>query len=258
MPLQKISGPQPPPPGYAISLTFNPELFRIIAYVALIIILATGWYLTKYYVHVEPTSTAIYHMFGFNHACNWIDHEPSRTVSAMLLPFWEIPYLLYVFFNFLRINDAYREGKTPKYVFVVSTMLLPIKLLFTASFRIVFVWSPEVSFLMHYLPYIGFQILLCMTAVENVLYFNSVGSLPFNNNRFLAVGYLVLLFAVTVATIGLGLSAALGVINIAGDPVLRMVTETIARTYTILAIPTPLILSVLEYKKSPKHTLTFA
>lgn len=245
-------------PSYAISLTFNPEILRIISYIALIIMLGAGYYLTDNFSQVEPTSTAIYHIFGFNHACNLLDHEPSRTVSAMLLPLWEIPFLLYVFFNFLRINDAYRENKTPKYVFIVAAIFLPLELLFTAWFRIVFVWSPEVSFLMHYIPYIGFQILMCLTAFENVLYFDSVKALPFNNNRVLAIGYLVTLVTVTVVYVYMGLSAALGYMDIANTPALRTTAEILSRIYTVLIIPVPLVLSWLEYRKSPKHTFTFA
>src|SRR4028119_1241427 len=97
--------------NYAFSLTFNPEILRIIAYVALITILLVGAFLTETLVDVDPHPTAIYKLFGFNHSCNWLDHEPSRTVSAMLLPLWEVPFLFYIIFNFLRIQDAYRENK---------------------------------------------------------------------------------------------------------------------------------------------------
>ncbi len=69
----------------------------------------TGYLLTSFFVHGDPTQTAIHRLLGFNHSCNVIDHEPSRTVSAMLWPFWEIPFFLYVVFNFLRVNDAYRN-----------------------------------------------------------------------------------------------------------------------------------------------------
>ena len=245
--------------NYAFTLAFNPELFRIISYVAVIIMFAVGYVLTSEFAHVDPTETAIYHLFGFNHSCNLLDHEPSRTVSAMLLPFWEIPFLLYVVFNFLRINDAYREQKIQKYIFVIAAIFFPIEILLTVWFRIVFVWSPEVSFLNHYLPYIGFQLLLFLTAFENVLYFDAIKALPFNN-RSLAIGYLVVLFTVTALCILFGMSVALGqpildTINNAGQ---RLFFQSLSDFYFILAVPLPLFLSWVEYKRSPNHTLSFA
>lgn len=245
-------------PNYAFTLTFNPEILRIIAYIALILMLVVGSILTETWVDVDPHDTAIYKLFGFNHACNVLDYEPSRTVSAMLLPFWEIPFLLYVIFNFLRVQDAFREQKAPRYTFWVAAIFLPFEILLTVWFRIVFVWSPEVSFLNHYLPYVGFQILLCLVAVENVLYFDAVKALPFNNSRALAFGYLSLLFGVTFLCVLFGLSVALGypILDLVNNEGQRIFFQALSKFYFILAIPFPLFLSCLEVKRSPKHRLS--
>lgn len=244
--------------NYAFTLRFNPEILRIISYIALIIMLFMGYILTETLVKVDPQTTAIYKLFGFNHACNLLDHEPSRTVSAMLLPFWEVPFLLYVVFNFLRIQDAYRENKAPRYTFIIAGILLPIEILLVVWFRIVFVWSPEVNFLNHYIPYVGFQILLFLTAFENVLYFYAMKALPFNNNRQLAVGYLILLFVVTFLYVLIGLSVGLGhpILDLINNEGQRKFFQSLASLYTVLAIPVPLFLSWLELKRSPKHTLS--
>lgn len=246
-------------PNYSFSLTFNPEILRIISYVALIIILATGAIITETIVEVDPTTTAIYKLFGFNHSCNWLDHEPSRTVSAMLLPLWEVPFLFYVIFNFLRIQDAYKENKAPLYTYLVSIIFLPIQIALTVWFRIVFVWSPEVNFLYHYLPYIGFQFLLFMIAFENALYFYAMKALPLKNNKFLAIGYLVLLLAVTVAYTVIGLSCAFGhpLLDLVNDPQQRFLFRSLTNFYTVLVLPVPIILSILELKRSPEHKLSF-
>ena len=246
-------------PNYKFSMRFNPEWLRTFSYIALIIMLAAGYFLTENFSHVDPETTAIYHLFGFNHACNMLDHEPSRTVSAMLLPFWEVPFLLYVVFNFLRIQDAYKENKAPKYTWLVAGIFLPIQILLTVWFRIVFVWSPEVNFLNHYLPYIGFQFLLFLTAFENVLYFDAMKALPFNN-RAIARGYLIALFVLTVLYTIFGLSIALGhpVLDSLNNPTHRIILRSISMLYTIMAIPVPLMLSLMEMKKSPKHELSFA
>ncbi len=247
-------------PNYALSLTFNPEILRIVAYVGLIFMFLVGLILTETLVAIEPHDTAIYRLFGFNHSCNLLDHEPSRTVSAMLLPFWEIPFVLYVIFNFLRINDAYRERRVPRYAFVAAAAFFPVELLLIVWFRIVFVWSPEVSFLAHYLPYVGFQLLLFLVAFENALYFHAVKALPFNNNRTVAVGYMLLLSTVTFLCILFGMSVALeapilDTVNSAGQ---RLFFRSLSNLYFVLAVPVPLTLSWLEMKRSPTHTLSFA
>lgn len=245
-------------PNYSFSLEFNPEILRIIAYISLITLLVIGYVLTNTVVDVDPETTVIYKIFGFNHACNVIDHEPSRTVSAMLLPFWEVPFLLYVIFNFLRIQDAYRENRAPRYTFLIALYFLPLEILLTVWFRIVFVWSPEVNFLNHYLPYVGFQILLFLVAFENFLYFYAMKALPFRNNRSIALGYLSLLLLVTFLYVVIGLSLGLGypLLEPTTNSTHRAFIQTLANLYTFLVLPVPLCLSFLEMKRSPKHTLT--
>ncbi|BAZ80268.1 hypothetical protein PN497_22290 [Sphaerospermopsis kisseleviana CS-549] len=245
--------------NYSFSLTFNPEVLRLISYVALTIILLTGAILTAKFVDVDPHTTAIYKLFGFNHSCNLLDHEPSRTVSAMLLPLWEVPFLFYVIFNFLRIQDAYKEKKVPLYAYIVSAIFLPIEILLTVWFRIVFVWSPEVNFLYHYLPYIGFQFLLFLVAFENALYFYAMKALPFKNSRLMALIYLLVLFVVTVGYTVIGLSSAFGhpILDLVNDPGQRLFFKSLTQFYTVLVFPIPMILSVFELKRSPKHKLSF-
>jgi hypothetical protein len=246
-------------PNYSFKLTFNPEILRIISYIALILILVVGNVLTEKFVTVDPHTTAIYKLFGFNHACNALDHEPSRTVSAMLLPLWEVPFIFYVIFNFLRIQDAYREKKVPQYTYILAAVLLPIELLLTVWFRIVFVWNPEVNFLNHYIPYIGFQVLLFLVAFENILYFYAVKALPFKNNAIIAVGYLLLLLVVTVLYVGIGLASALGhpILDLINNDGQREFFKSLASFYSILVVPVPLIASIIELKRSPQHTLSF-
>ena len=246
-------------PNYAFSLTFNPEILRLTAYFGLIFTMAVGAIWTATVVKVDPHTTAIYKLFGFNHLCNVLDHEPSRTITAMIWPLWEVPFLLYVIFNFLRIQDAYREKKAPGYTFFVAAIFLPIEILLTLWVRIIYVWSPEVNFLNHYLPYISLQVLLFLVAFENALYFYAMKSLPFKNNRKIGIGYIVLLFVVTALYILVGMSVALGhpVLDLANDPGQRQLFRTLTNVYSVLVIPIPIIVSVLELKRSPNHKLSF-
>ena len=247
--------------NYAFSLEFNPEILRVTAYISLIFMLLVGIIVTQRWVDIDPTTTVIYQLFGFNHTCNVLDHEPSRTIAAMLLPFWEIPFVLYIIFNFLRIKDAYYENHAPRSIFLISAIFLPIKLLLTVWFRVVFVRPPvsEELFLGHYLPYVGFQLLLCLVAFENILYFYSVKALPFNNSRSLAFAYLILLLLVTGTCISVGLSVALGhpILDLTGNATQRTIFRAIAGLYMLLSIPAPLCFSFLEMRRSPRHKLSF-
>ena len=219
----------------------------------------TGYLLTSFFVHGDPTQTAIHRLLGFNHSCNVIDHEPSRTVSAMLWPFWEIPFFLYVVFNFLRVNDAYRKDQVPRYIFAVATVFLPLQVLLTVWVRLVFVWDPEINFLNHYLPYIGLQLLLALTAFQNVLYLNAVRELPINS-RLLAIVYLIVLFGTTILYSVFGLSIALGhpILDSVNNLTHRVILQSLARLYFVLEIPIPLLLSILGLKRSRSYVISFS
>ena len=123
-----------------------------------------------------------------------------------------------------------------------------------------FVWSPEVNFLNHYLPYVGFQLLLFMVAFQNVLYFRAMKALPFNNNRFLANGYLVVLFITTAVYITIAMSVAVGnpIMDTVNNSGQQLFFRLVTYFYFLLAVPVPLVLSWWEMKRSPKHVLTFA
>ncbi len=246
-------------PNYAFSLTFNPEILRLVAYGGLIITLIAGLVITEKFSGVDPHTTAIYKLFGFNHICNVLDHEPSKTITAMLLPLWEVPFLFYVIFNFLRIQDAYKENKAPLYTYIISAIFLPIEILLTVWVRIIYVWSPEVNFLYHYLPYIGLQLLLFLVAFDNALYFYAMRALPFKNSRSIAAGYLIALLFTTIFYTVVGLSTAFGhpILDLVNDPGQRSLFRTMTNIYTFLVVPVPIVLSILELKRSPKHKLSF-
>jgi uncharacterized protein HemY len=86
-----------------------------------------------------------------------------------------------------------------------------------------------------------------------------VKALPFRNNAKIAIGYLVLLFVVTVLYAGIGLATALGhpILDLVNNEAQRQFFKLLASFYTILVIPVPLIASIIELKRSPKHTLSF-
>lgn len=153
----------------------------------------------------------------------------------------------------MRINDAFKEKKVPRYIFLIAATFFPLEILLTEN-------PEESGFLFHYLPYIGFKILLLLTPFENVLYFHAMKALPFNNNPPAAIGYLFVLFTVTFLGVLLGMSVALGnpILDTVHNDNHRLFLQSLSRFYFFLAIPVPLVLSGLELKRSPKHTLSFA
>ena len=108
-----------PPTGasdHKFSVTFNIESLRLAAYSALVFMVGVGIVVTKLFVHDDPEHTVIYRIFGFNHICNVFDHQPSRTVSGILILFFIVPMACFVVLSHLRTADAARRGRVPAWL----------------------------------------------------------------------------------------------------------------------------------------------
>ena len=73
--------------SYVYSWTFHVESLRFYAFINFIIVLGIGALITEKSglgTIQDPTETVIFNMFGFNHACNWIDHNSARMIKAIL------------------------------------------------------------------------------------------------------------------------------------------------------------------------------
>ena len=84
-------------------------------------------------------------------------------------------------------------------------------------------------------------------------------ALPLKNSKSAAIAYLVTLLAVTVGYTVIGLSCAFGhpILDLVNDPGQRFLFRSLTNFYTILVVPVPIVLSILELKRSPDHKLSF-
>ena len=98
--LIQIEGKRNAPREPLFSLTFHVETVRLVAYSCFGIMLVVCGLITEFHVNkklMDPTTTVIYEIFGFNHVCNWFDHNPARQVASVLIPTISIPMILYIF-----------------------------------------------------------------------------------------------------------------------------------------------------------------
>ena len=98
-----VSGRQKP----MLSVTFHIETLRLIAFVNFDIVMILCSVITKHFVDVPIDETVIYKTFGFNHACNVLDHHPAREVGAILLVFMILPFCAFLFLSHYRTKYAY-------------------------------------------------------------------------------------------------------------------------------------------------------
>ena len=184
-------------------LTFNIESLRMIAYAALMAMVGVGIIVTKLFVTVDEHDTAIFKLFGFNHICNVFDHQPSRTISGLLVLTFIVPMVSFVVCSYYRTYDAVKEGRLPAWVHSYSKIITPFSFLAVCYTYMWFVNPPEVGppivFLAHYLPYWALQIALGLLAIHEVAYLAYSGNLPFGVSVAVAKGYLVILILTTVA-----------------------------------------------------------
>ena len=168
------------------------------------------------------------------------DYAPSTAVTAMFYPVVEMPLVLYIVLNFLRLRQAYRAGQVGAVRFAVCNAFLPLELTFTLWFRMIFVvhafddvsrsqswherqhkrgrergvagkalFSHPLSSLFslsvavfraqvvgHTIGFHGLMIALCLVALQNFLYHDSIGRLV--GPRWVSLGYLLALWAVTL------------------------------------------------------------
>lgn len=154
--------------------------------------------------------------FGFNNICVFWDYSPSREATAMVYPIFEYSLLLYVILDYLQIRNDHQNGKVGDGLFNTAAVLLWVKIVLIAWFRMIFVCSvfqPAIPFfgtempavVAHTLGFFGMQIALILIAFENVSYIiynekSMLGMTP-ELTRSAAIAYLVTLATVTVLKI---------------------------------------------------------
>jgi len=180
-----IESTSKPGSNYLFSITFHVESLRLFAHSSFLFILVVAAVLTetlqdKLDSIPDPTETTIYNIFGFNHTCNWIDHNPAKLVAGILLPAFQLPYFLYIYFYHKRVQKSVENNEVPKWLLQYSSVITPFNLLAVSQIHIWLVHPPHdtYGFIAHYIPYFSIQTTFALQLILNVYYLTSKNNLP--------------------------------------------------------------------------------
>lgn len=261
-------------PDHKFSVTFNIETLRLAAYSALVFMVGVGIVVTKLFVHDDPEHTVIYRIFGFNHICNVFDHQPSRTISGILILFFIVPMAGFVVLSHLRTAHAARVGRVPALLHRYSRVITPFVFLAVCYTYMWFVNSPDdpagwlggspddptAGFIPHYIPYVALQLALGLLAIHEVGWLIANGALPFGANVTLAKTYLYVLLVTTVACQAAVFSLLFGypILDSPNNPTERLAFQFLMYFYSFLAIAMPIFFAARNRKNTLVSTITFA
>ena len=246
---------------HKFELTFNIETLRMIAYCMLVLMVIVGIVVTELFVPAHIEHNVILEIFGFNHICNVFDHQPSRTVSALLVLFFILPMAAFVLCSYYRTYDAAKEGRVPQKLQTYNKAITPFVLLAVCYTYMWFVNPPDgaYGFLAHYLPYVALQLAFGLIAIQQVGFLIATGALPFGASVFLAKTYLWVLLVTTVVCQVAVFSMLLGVplLDSANDPAERVAFQILMYWYSFLAIIMPILLAARNRKNENVNTIAF-
>jgi len=241
-------------------ITFNIETLRLISYCTLIFMVLMGIIITEAFVKVPLESTVIFEIFGFNHICNVFDHQPSRTVSALLVLFYIVPMSTFVNLSLFRARTAFKNGQIKLWVLNLHRVFFPFIFGSVCYVYMWFVESPdEAGFVPHYLPYVMLQLSMGLLSIQEVAFLAETGALPFNNSRLIARAYLVFLITTTVACQLCVFSVLFGrpILDSKNNESQRKGFQFLMYFYSFLAILMPIPLSVSHRKLAANMTISF-
>lgn len=256
-----------------LSVTFHVEWFRVIGTGSLLFMFLTCIIISNLFVFdtgifgygwgdIDPESTVIFQLYGFNHSCNYLDFNPARLVAAILIPFTMVPMALYNFFFHLRVYRAWKEEKTVGYGFLWYSRITWVYNAF--AFLMLHLWfvndpTGDYGFLGHYIPYIMAQVALAFMAISQVHYLKATNELPWNIKDWMANVYLGLIIVLTLMSQIFGLAIALGrpIIDPKNNPAHRVFFETVSDIYVPLVFFVPLLFAKPNLQNGDVHTITY-
>ncbi|MBI3272002.1 MAG: hypothetical protein HYZ53_23615 [Planctomycetes bacterium] len=248
-------------PDNVFTLTFNIETLRMVAYIVFLLMLGVGKVVTTLFVKKHLEDTVIFHIFGFNHICNVFDHQPSRTISALLVLFFILPMAGFVVSSYYRTYDAAKEGRVPMRLQTYNKCITPFVLLSVCYTYMWFVNPPDgdYGFIAHYLPYVALQLALGLLAIQEVGFLVCSGVLPFGVSVGVAKGYLALLLSTTLACQVAVFTLLLGfpILDSPNDPTACMVFQVLIYFYAFLAVVMPIFLAAANRKNGRVNTISF-
>jgi hypothetical protein len=240
----------------------NIETMRMIAYINLVFLILVGTVITNLYVEVPPEETVIFEIFGFNHICNVLDHQPSRWICALLVVFFILPMAAFVLFSYFRTYDAAKRGRVPLYLQAYNKAITPFVFLSVCYTYMWFVNTPitREAFLGHYLPYVALQLAFGLLAIQEVSFLIHNDVLPFGFNATWAKAYLVLLLATTAIAQLAVFSLLLGypILDSKNNETDRAIFQFVMYLYSFLAIIMPIIMAARNRKNGKDSIITFS
>jgi len=189
------------------SWTFHVESLRFYGFINFLIMLTIGALITNYSgldTIQEPTETVLFKLLEFNHACNWIDHNPARMIASILVvPLIQLPLMGYVIVWHCRLAKDVKTGKVPKWLLTVSRVFSPYNFIVMAELHLWFVNNPDdtYGFTGHYIPFLMFQVSICLLMMMNICYLISKRDLPWGIPSWLAWSYFSFYTALTIYSI---------------------------------------------------------
>jgi len=251
--------------SHVYSWTFRVESFRFCAFLNFVIVLGIGYMITEKSgldTIQDPTETVVFRLFGFNHTCNVIDHNPARMIAAiLLLPLVQIPFMIYTVLWHCRLAGDVKIGLIPKWLLNLSRVLTPFNFFTAAELHLWLVNKPDdtYGFTAHYIPYLMFQISICLIQLMNICYLTLKNQLPWKTPSWLAWIYFSFFTVLTVFSIVIVISM------LAGDPIIsafrsdteESITNILSYCWAFFAVIGTLILSYEESRNGDAMTLTF-
>jgi len=246
------------------SKTFHVETIRLVGSINLFMLFFVGMIITETYVvrSIPPDSTVVYNLFGFNHACNWVDHNPARMVAAIIVPFAQIPFILYIFFFHVRLSFRVKEGKISKWILWYSRIVSPYNAFAFAMLHLWFVNTPEegYGFTAHYIPYAMFQIALGFMAILQALYLRATDNLPSRCIKgWMAMVYVFFLIGLTIVSlVGVcGIISENPIIDSKNNANHQTAFRLISYVYAFCVLILPILWSVIERRNGDVQTIAF-
>jgi len=187
--------------GLSITRTFNIELLRVIGLSGLFLVFLVGGIITQIFVNpiIRPETTEIYRIFGFNHLCNIVDHNPAREIAAIMLPLSAVPLSLFYVLLYFRMQYLAKIGKIPTSLYTYTKYTTPYNIL---AFSLMHMWmvnSPDrdYGFMFHWVPYAAVQWATVLTGIQQVWYHIAVEQIPFGFSCLSAKIYLAIFIGFT-------------------------------------------------------------
>lgn len=248
------------------SIKFHVETVRLIAFTMFLVLILTNMLITELYINkqpsMDPTKTVIYGIFGFNHPCNWFDHNPARLVAAIQIPFVIIPMCMYVFLFHVRLMRAYNKKKITRSLLLFSSVVSPFNAFAMSMLHIWFVNPPDgdFGFIGHYVPYAMFEYALALMAILQACYLTQTNQIPCGLPHWTGICYSGgLIISTTISFI-------MVVTLLAGSPILdpvnnrthNLVFRTIAYIVLVQTFVVPAIFAAIERKNGDSNTIHYA